>query len=202
MNSNREQPTSARLGDDDAKQRITTEGNDVSESRRRFTRLGVGTPVILSLVSKPVLGAQCLSNMLSGNLSDPTRGNCVPGWSPGAWKNRGGKISTYGTVEAWTKAGFSYENSKASTPPFSTLLSGVDANISLVTVLRESPGSLNTKIICAYLNASLSEKSGGAFKYILTPDQVKGLVNRSIPVPLANVSLHDFLDSTWNYKSA
>lgn len=199
MNTNREQPTTTRLSDDDAKQKITkSEGYDVSESRRRFTRIGVGAPVILSFVSKPVLGAQCLSNMLSGNLSDPTRGTCVLGWSPGGWKNKGGTISTFGTVEAWTKAGFSYEKSKASTPPFAGLLKGIDANIRLVDVLKNHPGSLNTKIICAYLNASLSEKTGGAFKYILTRDQVIGLVTGRIPLPPAYGSLHFFLDSTWN----
>ena len=197
MNSDREQPTTVR-GNDGAKGQITNlESRDVSESRRRFTRLGVGAPVILSLVSKPVLGAQCLSNMLSGNLSDPDRGACSRGWSPGAWKNRGGRISTFSTVDAWSAAGFSYQNSTTSTAPFSSLLSGVQPNIRLVQVLRDNPGTLNAGIICAYLNARLSENTGGSFKYILTSAQVVGLVNGSIPLPPAYVSLHAFLYSTW-----
>ncbi len=197
MNSDREQPTTVR-GNNGAKGQITNlESRDVSESRRRFTRLGVGAPVILSLVSKPVLGAQCLSNMLSGNLSDPDRGACSRGGSPGAWKNRGGRISTFSTVDAWSAAGFSYQNSTTSTAPFSSLLSGVQSNIRLVQILRDNPGTLNAGIICAYLNARLSENTGGSFKYILTSAQVVGLVNGSIPLPPAYVSLHSFLYSTW-----
>ena len=52
---------------------------DVNNSRRQFTRIGVGAPVLLSLASQPVFGANCLSNALSGNLSDPDRGNCTMG---------------------------------------------------------------------------------------------------------------------------
>ena len=48
----------------------------VNEERRRLAKFAVGAPVLVTLASRPVFGAQCLSNMLSGNLSDPDRGQC------------------------------------------------------------------------------------------------------------------------------
>ncbi len=179
-----------------------THGHEANESRRHFSKLGLAAPVILSLASKPVFGGgggtrQCLSNMLSGNLSDPDRGACSKGWSPGAWKNKGGKISIYSTTQAWSLAGFSYDNTTTSTPPFASLLTGAPANVRLSKYLGDNPGSLNAGIICAYLNARLSENTSSVFKYILTPSQVIGLVNGSIPVPPAYGSLHSFLYSTW-----
>ena len=202
MNNNRDQisaNTQKSPGEDAAQE---MHGHGADQSRRRFSKLGLAAPVILSLVSKPVFGGgggtrQCLSNMLSGNLSDPNRGACSKGWSPGAWKNKGGKISIYSTTQAWSLAGFSYEHSTTSTAPFPSLLSGAPANIRLSKYLSDNPGSLNAGIICAYLNARLSENTSGVFKYILTPSQVIGLVNGSIPVPPAYGSLHSFLYSTW-----
>lgn len=65
----------------------------ISSSRRQFTKAGLlASPVLMSVVSRPVFGVGCLSNMLSGNLSDPDRGECNLGlntlyWqeNPGAW---------------------------------------------------------------------------------------------------------------------
>lgn len=57
----------------------------VDTSRRRFTRLGAGAPVLMSLASQPVFGVNCLSNGMSGNMSsDPDRmnGSCEMGYSP------------------------------------------------------------------------------------------------------------------------
>lgn len=71
-----------------------TSGGPANPSRRRFTRAGfAGSGVILTLASRPVLGAACCkspSGFLSGNAS--THGNlqvCL-GRSPGYWKNREG----------------------------------------------------------------------------------------------------------------
>jgi hypothetical protein len=65
----------------------------ISSSRRQFTKASLlASPVLMSVVSRPVFGVGCLSNMLSGNLSDPNRGECNLGlntlyWreNPGAW---------------------------------------------------------------------------------------------------------------------
>ena len=180
-------------------------------ARRRFSRLGVGAPVLMTVLSKPVFGAQCLSNMLSGNLSDPDRGTCVKGDSPGGWKRPGGMIKSFTTLDAWTKAGFVYGvltlganparfgsytgGTPAGTAPFNSLLTGVDSTTPLREVLRADPGSLNAGIIAAYLNAALSENTG-TFKYVFTTAQVVGLVNGTIPQP-PNTTLHDLLYSTW-----
>jgi len=51
----------------------------VSEGRRRFARAGLlAPPILMSVVSRPVIGGgvNCLSNALSGNLSNPDRGLC------------------------------------------------------------------------------------------------------------------------------
>ena len=80
----------------------------VSEKRRRLAKFALGAPVLVTLASRPVLAGQCLSNMMSGNLSNPDRGNCSTGLGPGAWGMPGGNIQTYSTVGAWTAVGLSY----------------------------------------------------------------------------------------------
>lgn len=72
--------------------------NGVNVSRRSLTKAGLAAPALVTLVSRPVFGAQCLSQMLSGNLSHHGDGNCVLGWSPGGWKNPVGKVAGFDTV--------------------------------------------------------------------------------------------------------
>jgi hypothetical protein len=80
----------------------------VSAKRRRLAKFALGAPVLVTLASRPVLAGQCLSNILSGNLSHPDPGNCSTGLSPGAWGMPGGNIQTYSTVGAWSAVGLSY----------------------------------------------------------------------------------------------
>ena len=77
-------------------------------ARRRLTKLGLGAPVLMTLASRPVLAAQCLSAQMSGNLSKHEHSGCVKGTSPGGWANPGGNIGSLSTVGAWTRAGFSF----------------------------------------------------------------------------------------------
>ncbi len=63
----------------------------VDKKRRSFAKAGISAPVIMTLASRPVFGAQCMSNMMSGNLSHPDRGECDFGNSPGGFKNIDGK---------------------------------------------------------------------------------------------------------------
>ena len=186
----------------------------ISGSRRRFSRLGLGAaPIVISLVSKPVLGAQCLSNMLSGNLSDPNRGNCSKGWSPGGWGRPGGTIRGIPDAQAWALAGYAYGNykpscghvnraecyeggSKVSSLP-SGLLTQSPPNKTLREVLLDTSHQRDRHVLTAWLNARLSENSGGSFIYILTTAQVIGLANGSIPLPSPYLDLSTFLDSTW-----
>ncbi len=194
----------------------------VDVSRRQFSRLGAVTPVLLTLASRPVFGGNCLSNMMSGNLSDPDGGQCSYGWSPGGWRNPVGKVNGMKTIDAWEAAGYFYgtilpepEKGEEDTRPSEcvkgngktknnwncysdgsvygdTPLPGGDPR-----TLREilQTNDLKKHCITALLNASLSENVEG-YTYILTIDQVIGLCNGSIPVP-GNQSLRSFLDSTW-----
>lgn len=186
-------------------------------SRRQFSRLGA--PVLLTLASRPVFGGNCLSNMLSGNLSDPGRGECGPGWSPGGWRNPVGQVGGMDTLDAWLAAGYFYGNFDPSNDPSSCLkkngqpknqadkklecysggsvygdtpLPGSDSR-TLIEILRTN--NIKKFYVTALLNASLSENVEG-FNYILTVDQLVGLINGTIPVP-GGMSLQAFLDSTW-----
>lgn len=186
-----------------------------NEKRRRLAKFALGAPVLLTLVSRPVLAGQCLSNMMSGNLSNPDRGTCATGWSPGAWGNPGGNIYTYSTIDAWAAVGLVYGtylnscghpnkyechaggSTLANVPgvlnkdgmPFATLLRAV---------LTVDPGAhQNTRhLVCACLNARLSALNVG-FTYILTPQQVLDLASGAISLPPGYSSLNNFLDSTW-----
>ncbi len=76
----------------------------VDKSRRQFNKIGLSVPVLASLASRPALGGACLSNIMSGNLSDPGRGNCQTGWSPDSWLDPGGSINGHQTLDAWVIA--------------------------------------------------------------------------------------------------
>lgn len=193
-----------------------------SSGRRKLTRLGIlGTPVVLTLASRSVLAGQCLSNMLSGNLSDPDRDSrCSKGWSPGGWGQPGGSISSYTTLGAWTAIGFNYGTfdstlpgcssggsssqadcykggSKISNIPGVLNPDGAPGTKRLAKVLNESYNYQNTRhLICAYFNAKLGELSGSSFHYILTVQQVLDLASGTLPPP-GGMSISAFLDTTW-----
>lgn len=196
------------LTDKDAAEK-TSQG--VSESRRALTKAGFAAPALITLASQPVFGAQCLSQMMSGNMSHQGAGNCSLGWSPGAWKNPVGQIAGMGTIVAWTTAGYQYsdgngatgdpnqcENYTGGTLFSATALSVLDFSESrpLRQILCEDNGSEKWHCVAAFLNASLSANLP-SFKYILSVPQVIGLCDGSIPVP-GGLALNDFLDSTWS----
>ena len=83
----------------------------VDKSRRRFSKAGAATPILMTLASQPAFGGgmQCMSNMMSGNLSNHEHpGNCDMGWSPGGWCNPVGQVNGIDTTQAWASTGFSY----------------------------------------------------------------------------------------------
>ena len=56
-------------------------------NRRQFIKgAGIAAPVVMTLSSRSVFGAECLSQQMSGNMSQTGQGSCVKGLSPGAWK--------------------------------------------------------------------------------------------------------------------
>ena len=96
-----------------SKKEQNTSEQQVDKSRRRFSKAGAAAPILMTLASQPAFGwgnggMQCMSNMMSGNLSDPNRGNCELGWSPGGWCNAGGKVNGMDTIWAWSDAGYNY----------------------------------------------------------------------------------------------
>ncbi len=173
------------------------------ERRRRLAKLGFGVPVLMTLASRPVLAGQCLSNMMSGNLSDPTRGQCAKGWSPGGWSGPGG----FPTPATWTKVSLLYGTLKpnGNSSKFADYTGGATLqnvpsvlnkdSLPSATLLRvvlqdpNTPGldltiknsNLTRHFLCAYLNALFSELSPSSqmlsspFMYILKPQQVLDL---------------------------
>lgn len=94
----------------------------INKARRSFSKAGVIMPIIITLTSQPVFGVQCLSNKMSGNLSQPTLGfNCWGGMSPGFWMTPHGRpaLSTLRGEDwqwAWNRTGYSYGTSSQSHP--------------------------------------------------------------------------------------
>ncbi len=150
-------------------------------SRRQFTKTGLlASPVLMSVVSRPVFGVGCLSNILSGNLSEPDRGQCNLGLSPGYWKEH---------PEAWPMpAGLTPDNTvpkscndcaKNNTPWNCTggalfnayFTSGPQdsQNRSMHELICTMPGSDEFHIIAALLNAITDPN------YVLSVAQVKEL---------------------------
>lgn len=185
----------------------------VSNAKRRaLSVLGVGAPVVLTLASRSVLAGQCLSNMLSGNLSDPNRGHCQKGCSPGGWGQPGGTIMGLADTTAWNYVNFTYGTCSTASKKWSDYSGGTTINHLEVsslnidgcpsyTTLREilnSPSSwqLTRHLVCAYLNAKLSTKIPSTFTYVLTVDQVYQLASGAI-LPPAGMDLNKFLDGTW-----
>ena len=186
------------------------------EKRRRMAKFGLAAPVLMTIASRPVFAARCLSNMMSGNLSNPNRGNCAKGRSPGGWGQPGGAIFSYSTTAAaWTAIGLNYGVLTSGAPPSQltsytggTLMSGVPtaldrdsvaANVPLREVLGIDPSSrqLTRHLVAAYCNAKLSALPGSTFQYILTVEQVLKLATGAIMPPPPYTNLITFLDSTW-----
>jgi hypothetical protein len=194
---------------------MTIKGRDsdsIDSSRRGFSKLGVALPVIMTLASKPVLGGtQCLSNALSGNLSDPNRGNCNYGWSPGGWKTSGGSPDwsctpfEYSDFEKLDNQGNNNDKHDATSYPGGTTLgqtvlaglqSGAYDDKTLTGLLWEFPGNSGPypvgHMISALLNATCTD-----IDYALTEDQLVDLILGHIDVP-GGMSLTAYLDTTWN----
>jgi hypothetical protein len=152
----------------------------VDVRRRAFTRLGAtSTPVLMTLASRPVFGANCLSNEMSGNLSDPDRGNCSFGLSPGRISNMPmwGPVDPDNTyIESSRLAGFMPQTLGLSEPE--SLRDAVESEY------REK-----RIIMAAWANTVVTTE------YMLTEEQLFQLLDGTLPVP-GNVPLVDYLEST------
>jgi len=214
MSSNHNDPFKPNEATSDASLPTEEIGSKASlnPGRRKIAQLGA--PLLLTLASRSVLANQCLSNMLSGNLSDPNRDSiCQKGWSPGGWGQPGGMISSYTTLGAWQAIGYNYGTlqnncnaSQASCYTGGTTMgqlpgwlnkNGVQSSKRVVDILNDQSNYKPTRnLICAYFNARLSEVSGGSFKYIMTVAQLQQLADGTL-LPPGGMSLNDFLGTTW-----
>jgi len=156
----------------------------VNLSRRKLAKAGVGVvPVIMTLTSRPVLGAYCsVSGMLSGNLSRDTSQVHCEGFSPGYWGNLGAKL---GYPAPYFEGNFIDKNGNACTHPkdidyqnsggtkFGDVfvgigLDGIDhTNETLLEVVWKYPGSLAFYAVAHLLNAA-----SGIPTYLLTEAQI------------------------------
>ena len=195
--------TSEKLSDvESARDREVSQAAFVAR-RRHLAKLGLGAPVLATLASRPVFAGQCLSNMMSGNLSSPNRGNCSKGWSPGGWGQPGGNVHTYSTIGAWTAIGLDYNTATMANVPSILNKNGVPTATLLKTLLTvPQTGQLTRHFVCAYFNAKLSGLGGSTFMYILTTQQVLDMAAGIITIPSGAPGypsdFNTFFDSTWN----
>lgn len=192
--------TSENISDVDSAQSRDASDASFIARRRQLAKLGFGAPVLASLASRPVFAGQCLSNMMSGNLSNPNRGNCAKGWSPGGWGQPGGTINGYRDAVAWSKAGFS-QTALLSTLPIGLLKESFPASTTIIAALNKPyANTLTRHFVTAYLNAALSDNDP-TFQYILTRQQVVDLASGATVIPLNApgypFDFKAFFDSTW-----
>lgn len=191
---------------------------EIDKKRRFIGKAGLVTPVIATLASRPVFGAQCLSQQLSGNMSQTGPGSCNTGKPIRYWADPIQSTEEGGTIGLGTDMRTIYNfkgtgglifghlhnsQSLAShcgstvTPrpwvrgtEFQAIWSGAPNNNRLRAILCNG-AHVNAHIVAAYLNA-LSVN-----QYILTTAQVIGLASGVIPVP-GGLTLTEFLASTFS----
>jgi hypothetical protein len=150
-----------------------------ASARRRFIRgAAAASPVLLTLVSRPVLGTSRLcsaSGFMSGNLSQPQGSESCGGLSPGFWKTHtpwpapyvsGTQSGNGSTFSGGTKFHDVFAKGKYN---FGTS--------SMLKVLWTEPGSFAFHTIAALLNAA-----SGINGYGLTTAQVIQIWNQIMSV--------------------
>ena len=178
----------------------TATGGDINPQRRKFSRLGLTAPVLLSLSSRPVFAGNCISNMMSGNISPaapgqvagPERGNCMMGANPNFWL-----MDTTLRNNLITLLGLNiFANGHKLSDSAPTWLGTSSNNHTYDWYLGESnSNNLDRNIVTAFLNALYSSLNP-AFDYIVTLHQLELLCIGSLPPPGGDLSA--FLEFTWS----
>jgi hypothetical protein len=205
---------------------ITTDKKqDVDKKRRSFTKAGLATPVIATLASRPVFGAQCLSQQLSGNMSQVGDGSCNLGKSRDYWLDPNLSTTPGGT--------FGNPNSTNNPPRTERIWNGSqgliygrilntaslasNCGVTQTPVIWAQgarlsdifPGSTNTFLRAVLCNGASNPDHPNSHlvaaylnaqfvdDYVLSIDQVKGLQSGAIPVPAGYNNLTAFLASTF-----
>jgi len=160
----------------------TVSQQKISNSRRRFAKSVAGSGVILSLASKPVMGANywCTgSGGMSGNTSSHgPRVSCVA-CSPGYWKS---------CPENWPADFYPYKicdisGSTVHQPTkfaavFGSCASGIDKT--MMWVMQTQPGSRDWHACAAMLNAVKAAQLGLVSAY--TPYEIRNMYLNGAPV--------------------
>lgn len=159
-----------RLPGEAGPQPTTSEGPSLG--RRRALRAGIAvTPVVMTVASRPVLGAaacQSPSGMLSGNLSHPATGGVCAGRTPGYWKNY-----NVGPGHPWPAPYYPVDNYTA-TGQVATVFCNV-----FVTATCRYPGSTFLDVL----------KQGGGGLDALARHIVAALLNASTDPPIVPIEI-------------
>lgn len=149
--------------------------------RRRLAKIALASPpIIASLSARPVWGdpAMCLSEVLSGNLSQP-RMSCVTGNCPEFWRDaetwpvgERGTPPTPGPGENQCDLDW---NTGVPAPTTYQDLFGVADTRTLLQILTCEPCSDQGLLIAAYFNAVSIPG------YVLDADHVQQLANGAVP---------------------
>lgn len=152
-----------------------------ASARRRFIRgAAAASPVLLSLVSRPVLGTTrfcSASGFMSGNLSQPQTSQGCGGFSPGYWKNHSPWPTPY---VSGTQNGSGGGSTFSGGTKFHDVFAKGKYNFgtsSMLKVLWTEPGSFAFHTIAALLNAA-----SGINGYTLTTAQVIQIWNQIMSV--------------------
>jgi hypothetical protein len=144
-----------------------------ADARRRFIRgSAAASPILLSLISRPVMGAArfcTASGFMSGNLSQPNTSVGCGGLSPGYWKNHTPWPAPY---LSGTKNNHTYSGGTQFHAVFITGKYNYGTN-AMLQVLWTEPGSFAFHTIAALLNAA-----SGINGYALTTFQVIQIWNQ------------------------
>ena len=166
---------------------------EVDPSRRSLTRLGLGAPVLMTLASQPVFGANCLSNALSGNLSDPDRGQCLLGLSIPTVQRMSAEAATAPAPGGFTSSDLATDSGvllrDTALRALTTIFSPVDDFDKTTAYLVWNGDSLQQAVIAAWVNTRVTPG------YVLTEAQLLGLANGDIQIPYG-LPLEAYLVST------
>ncbi len=197
----------------------------IDKKRRFIGKAGLVTPVIATLSGRPVFGAQCLSQQLSGNMSQTGSGSCATGHPISYWADPTQSTLQGGTVGSGDTERTEYIFKGTEGLIYGRLLNTKLDDSGLQAYCSESPspwaqgarfrdniwsGAPNNnflrRILCNGLSSSNHTNShivaaylNAQFveNYILTPNQVIGLASGVIPVP-GGLTLTEFFASTFS----
>lgn len=146
--------------------------NVSADTRRNFLKkASIGAPILLATSTKPAWGVDCMSGMMSGNLSKPAPTcDLSGGLSHGHWRNHyvgsptgtNSKSSNHPAKKAgrfYYKKGQSFVYSKYS-------INSNIGNINFLTAITAQGNDVfGREIVTALINADMSSRGGVSYPY-------------------------------------